>query len=538
MLGRRNPQRSLFSAQTLPHRVAVESFYGRMASVSEVLFSDEDMAGMYCADNGRPSLPPSLLSGVMLLQFHDNVSDAEAVERLQFDLRWQVALDLPTDFAGFDPSSLTYFRRRLVEHGQERYAFDRFVAVGRAAGFIPDRVTLLTDTTRATGAGAVQDTYTLLRKGVRKLLKQMGYGTAGKQRGLSAETQRLVQTYLAEDRKAAIDWADPAQRAAQLRVLFADADLVLALAAAHGEDADVRATGWMLAKIMGDDIVVDEGGQPQIAQGVAPDRLISLTDPEMRHGHKSRAQRFDGFKVAVTTDQSSDLILDIQDIPAPGSDGRALLGTIARVEEHTDVSVVRVLGDGAYGSGANRAACAAQEVDLLAPIRRPADPVVDKSAFQIDLVQQTVTCPQGQTVSAKPGPQQQGQPTFTATFPRALCQACPLFQRCVRSKRHGRTVSTHPFEAHLQAARQRQESDEFKSCYRQRSAIERSIAHLVHHGVRQTRYRGQAKRQLQRLFTAAVVNLKRLFSLSAEHAVDLKALLSPRGPTALPIQAT
>jgi len=347
-----------------------------------------------------------------------------------------------------------------------------------------------------------------------------------------------VQTYLAEDRKAAIDWADPAQRAAQLRVLFADADLALALAAAHGEDADVRATGWMLAKIMGDDIVVDEGGQPQIAQGVAPDRLISLTDPEMRHGHKSRAQRFDGFKVAVTTDQSSDLILDIQDIPAPGSDGRALLGTIARVEEHTDVSVARVLGDGAYGSGANRAACAAQEVDLLAPIRRPADPVVDKSAFQIDLVQQTVTCPQGHTIPAKPGPQQQGQPTFTATFPRALCQACPLFQRCVRSKRHGRTVSTHPFEAHLQAARQRQESDEFKSCYRQRSAIERSIAHLVHHGVRQTRYRGQAKRQFQRLFTAAVVNLKRLFSLSAAQAVDLKALLTPREPVALPAQAT
>jgi len=85
------------------------------------------------------------------------------VPRLQFDLRWQVALNLPTDYPGFDPTSLGNFRERLAEHGQERYAFDRFVAVGRAAGFIPDRVTLLTDTTRTKGAGAVQDTYTLLR---------------------------------------------------------------------------------------------------------------------------------------------------------------------------------------------------------------------------------------------------------------------------------------------------------------------------------------------------------------------------------------
>ena len=134
--------------------------------------------------NGRPSIPPSLLSGVLLLQFYDDVSDGEAVQRLQFDLRWQVALDLPTNYAGFDPSSLSYFRQRLIAHDKERYAFDRFVAVGRAAGFLADRVTLLTDTTPVKGAGAVQDTYTLLRKGIRKLLKQIGYTGARKRQGL------------------------------------------------------------------------------------------------------------------------------------------------------------------------------------------------------------------------------------------------------------------------------------------------------------------------------------------------------------------
>jgi transposase len=312
MMGHRAPQRSLFDAQSLPHRVPTDSFYGRMAAISDVVFDDADLSAMYCLDNGRPSLPPALLSGVLLLQFYDDASDAEAVDRLLFDLRWKVALGLPLDYQGFDPSSLVYFRKRLLKHGRERYAFDRFIAVGRAAGFIPDKVTLLTDTTSAQGAGAVQDTYTLIRKAIRKLLKDLGYRLPGKRRGLSAETQALVSTYLAQDQKAAIDWADPTQRAAQLQQLVAD----------ESADADVRTSGWMLIKILGDDVVQDAETGPQIGQGPAPDRIISITDPEMRHGRKSRSQLFNGYKVSVSTDLVSDMMLDINDVSARGSDGR------------------------------------------------------------------------------------------------------------------------------------------------------------------------------------------------------------------------
>jgi hypothetical protein len=448
------------------------------------------------------------------------------VQRLQFDLRWQVALNLPTDYPGFDPTSLGNFRERLAEHGKERYAFDRFVAAGRAAGFIPDRVTLLTDTTRTKGAGAVQDTYTLLRKCLRKLLKQLGYPTVGQRHGLAPHIERLLATYLDHDRKAKSDWANPAEQAQQLKVLFQNAEAVLKLAGEHSDDAEVRATGWLLVKIMGDDIESDEHGAPQIAEGTAPDRVISVTDPEMRHGHKSKRQRFNGFKVSVTTE----LILDIQDIPATGSDGQPLLPTIARAEEHAGVRVAQVIGDGAYGSGENRAACADRQVDLLAPIMQPAVPTVDKSAFQIDLAQQTATCPQGHTVAGKSGPREQGQPTLQFTFARATCEACPLFQRCVKSKTAGRTVATHPYERHLRAARRRQQTGEFQERYRLRSAIERNQAELVRHGVRQTRYLGHLKRQLQHLWTAAVVNLKRLFRLCDLGGQDLRAVLTAHPP--------
>jgi transposase len=528
MLGRRDPQRSFFDAQSLPHRVPDDSFYGRMGAVCDVLFRDEDLESMYCLDNGRPSLPPSLMSGVTLLQFYDDVSDREAVQRLLYDLRWKVALNLPLDYAGFDASSLCNFRKRLLENGQERYAFSRFIAVGREAGFIPDRVTLLTDTTNVKGAGAVQDTYTLLRKGIRKLLKAAGFHLPGKRQGFSPQTQALVERYLDRDGKADIDWADAQQRAAQLKALVEDTEAVLELAMEQDGDVEVRTIGWLLTKILGDDVVTDEQGNPQIGKGTAPDRVISLTEPEMRHGRKSSAHRFDGFKVAVSTDESSELILDIADITAMGSDGAQLMPTIQRVEAEAQVVVERAIGDGAYGSGKNRAACAEYEpeaIDLVSPLARPSDPEVHKSAFEIDLERETATCPREHTVEGRTGSRRDGKSTLRFSFPRATCETCDLFERCVRSKQSGRTVTTHPYEAQLQNARQRQQTEKFKTLYRLRPAVERKIAELVSHGLRLTRYIGQPKRQLQRLWIGAAINLKRLFTLAQAQKVDLYVLL-------------
>lgn len=529
MLGRRNPQRSFFDAQSLPHRVAEDSFYGRMGAVSEVLFCDDDLAEMYCSDNGRPSLPPSLMSGVILLQFYDDVSDGEAVARTMYDLRWKVALNLPLDFAGFDPSSLSVFRTRLVEHGEERYAFNRFIEVGRAAGFIPDQVTLLVDTTPAKGAGAVQDTYTLLRKGVRRLLKAMGFHLPGQRQGMAAPTRALVATYLDQDGKADIDWADPQQRAAELKVLVHAVESTLELASEHLDDPEVCTLGWVLTKILGDDLVNDERGNPQIAQGTAPDRIISMTELDMRHGRKSAARRFDGFKVSAAMEPESELLLDVADIPAPGSDGKHLMPTIQRVEAQSGLEVARAIGDGAYNSGDNLVACAnypPHPVDLVVPFKRPADPEVDKSAFAIDLAGQSITCPQGHSVTGQPARDGQGRDILKFTFPRCVCATCPLFEACVRSQSTGRSITTHAYEAELQKARARQESEEFKILYPTRSKVERKMAELAYHGIRNTRYRGERKRQLQRVWTGAAVNLKRLFRLAQDRGVDLAAILA------------
>jgi transposase len=533
MLGRRSPQLGLFDAQTLPHRVPADSFYGQMSAVSGILFQDQDLEAMYHPDTGRPSLPPSLMCGVLLLQFYDNVSDDEAVQRLQFDLRWKVALHLPLDYEGFDPSSLSVFRSRMVQYEKERYAFDRFIEVGREAGFIADKVTLLTDTTSVKGAGAVQNTYTLLRKGMRKLLRAMGYQLAGKRRGLSEQAKHLIATYLDQDQKADIDWSDAAQRQKQLGVLVTDAEAVLEWALEQSDDVEVRRTGWLVTKILGDDVQEDANGKVQLAQGTAQDRIVSVTDPDMRHGRKSAAHRFDGFKASVSIDQKSDLILDIDDLAANAGDGEALMPSIERAEEHADVVVERAIGDGAYITADNLAACAdhrdargqPQPIDLVGPLRQPANPDVHKSAFAIDLEQQTCTCPQGHTVSGQVVKDKQRRDVLRFAFDRQSCEVCPHFADCVRSNKNGRTVTSHAHEALLRKARARQQSDGFKALYNPRSAVERIIGELVRHGLRQTRYVGERRRRLQRLWTAAAVNLRRLFTLSQANDVDLSAAL-------------
>lgn len=340
---------------------------------------------------------------------------------------------------------------------------------------------------------------------------------------MAPEVQRLIATYLDRDRKADIDWHDPAERAAQLAVLVKDCETALELAAEHSDEDDVRSTGWLLTKILGDDVVQGADGKPQIGEGTAPERIISLTDTEMRHGRKSSAHRFDGHKAIVSMDQASEMILDVGDLAASAGDGKSLMPGIERVEEHAGVTVEHAIGDGAFGSGANRAACAEREqpVDLLSPLRQPVDPEVDKSAFQIDLEAQTATCPQGHTVSVQSIRQEKDRPVLHFAFPCQTCEACPLFSRCVRSQTNGHSLNTSPFEAYLQAARERQKTAEFKETYRLRSRVEGKQAEMVRHGLRNTRYVGEAKRQFQRLWLGAAVNLKRLFTLAEARSVDL-----------------
>ena len=175
MLGERSDQRGLWEADRLYlDHVGRESFYGLLASMRGRLFRDADFAEFYCPDNGRDSVPPSLLATALLLQSHDKVSDAEAKARADFDLRWKVALRIEAEDRPFAKSTLQVFRAQLILHGKVREVFESSLRLARESGCLKGRgMRVALDTTNILGRGAVKYTYNLLADGIVKLLRAL-----------------------------------------------------------------------------------------------------------------------------------------------------------------------------------------------------------------------------------------------------------------------------------------------------------------------------------------------------------------------------
>ena len=194
------------------------------------LFQDADFAVFYCSDNGRDSVPPSLLAVALLLQTHDKVSDAEAKARADFDIRWKVALGIEVEDRPFAKSTLQVFRAQLILHDRVRQVFESSLRLARESGYLKRRsMKVALDTTNILGRGAAKDTYNLLADGNVKLLRvlaQIEEISAGKWTKGQGCHQYLVSNIKGG---AAIDWSDKRARTALLAGIVADADRLLEL---------------------------------------------------------------------------------------------------------------------------------------------------------------------------------------------------------------------------------------------------------------------------------------------------------------------
>ncbi len=533
MLGERGPQRGLFEADRLyADFVGRDSFYGFLAAQRGTLFRDEDFAALYCADNGRPSVPPSLLATALVLQTYDRVSDDEAKQRADYDLRWKVALGIALDERPFAKSTLQEFRAQLILHEQPRLLFQRSLAVAKQRGAFRQRkaLRLALDTTAILGRGAVKDTYNLLADGIVQVLRVLAR-QAGAELTAWAE-QAGCGRYVAEQSlkgQAEIAWEDPGERRRFLAGIVADADRVLELAGqarqrypeGSPEDQALAAAAGLLRRLLGQDIERRDDG-PDLRQGVARDRVPSVHDPEQRHGRKSTAQRFNGHKAAVAVDTDSQLITAVAVLPGNAPDHDEALTLVEQTEAVTGVAVAETLGDCAYGDGLTRQAFAEAGRRLVAKVAVVTNQGrFPKTAFTLDLVEQTCTCPAGQ-VSTHLRRHREGGGVFH--FATAVCGACSLRAQCVRGTQ-GRTVHLHPQEAVLQEARALQTSPAFREYRRLRQTVEHRLARLVQLGIRQARYVGRSKTLFQLAVAATVANLTLLAGRAA--LPDGDRLLAP-----------
>lgn len=243
MMGRQDTQGELFRPDSLHlDFVGPNTFYGWLAQNAPRLFPDEMFARLYAEANGRPSKPPSQMMVLALLQFYDNVSDAEAINRMTYDLRWKVALRLHMEEVLCSESCLREFRTMLVLNEFGRELKVRSIQSCIEAGVLKKRkIKVATDTTPIIGRGAVKDTYNLLADAIVKLLR---VGASLNQMALLPFSQTLdLARYVECDSikaTADIDWDDKKQREAFLNELVVDAQR--ALRWARGFSAEARSS--------------------------------------------------------------------------------------------------------------------------------------------------------------------------------------------------------------------------------------------------------------------------------------------------------
>jgi IS5 family transposase len=501
--------------ETCRDLIPAGSVFAFLAEHREALFPAGMFGDMYPSPNGRPSLPPQVLGATVVLQALEGLSDWETVQVLRCDLRWKAACGLGLLDGGFDPSLLTYFRRRLHGSQDPDRLFSKVREVVAATGVLAGKHRRALDSVVLDDAVATQDTVTQLIAAVRRVIREVpGAG--------EVVAARCTAHDYADPGKPKIAWDDEAARAALVDALVTDALNVLE----HLPEQDLgeraaNAVG-LLALVAGQDVEPAEGsdgadGRWRIARRTAKDRVISTVDPEARHIHKNRTRHQDGFKGHVSFEPETGLFTAVALTGGSGAGNHeaAVAPSLLAGEDEE----LTVLGDAAYGTGElrQRLQAGGHTAVIKPPPLRPAIPGgFTIGDFTIDDQAGTVTCPAGQTVALG---RRHADGTRLAQF-KTRCRGCPLRQRCTTSKT-GRTVQVHPQHALLAAARHAATGPAWQAEYRRwRPPVERAIAWLVAGGNRRVPYRGITKNNTWLHHRAAALNLRRLVNLGLTRTSD------------------
>lgn len=522
--GEAGQQRELLDVESVAgHLLAPGSVFAFLAEHRLRLFPAEMFTDLFPSGRGRPSVPPEVVASVLVLQALHGLSDREAVDAVTFDLRWKAACGYAIDAAGFHPTTLTYWRRRLAASQRPQRIFEAVREVITETGVIAGKQRRALDSTVLDDAVARQDTVTQLVASIRRV----GRDVDGAGPLIATACTRLEaltgQDYTASG-KPRIAWDDQAARDELVSALVGDALALLAaiddqtglamITQEGGKAADAVA---LLALVAGQDVEPAEDsdgtdGRWRIARKTAADRMISTVDPDARHAHKTRERRQDGFKAHVEVEPDTGLMPMVRLTKTNGPEnsdatiGGELLAADPTITGLAAGQQVEVLGDSAYATGDML-----HELDergwlpLLKPW--PLKPAVEGGFtiddFTYDADANTLACPAGVTRNVTP----QGRATF-----KAACRGCVLREQCTTSVA-GRTVLLSEHHQLQREHRQRAIDVSWQADYRQhRPMVERSIAWLTR-GARRVPYRGVEKNNNWLHHRAAGLNLRRLLAM-------------------------
>jgi hypothetical protein len=423
--------------------------------------------------------------------------------------------------AGFDPSSLVYWRNRIAKSARPHRVNDAVRKVIEETGVLKGRRRRAVDSTILADAVATQDTVTQLVSAIRRVAREVP--------GAAEQVAAVCTGHdYGKPGKPKTDWDDPQAKDALVSALVNDANALVA--ALQDRDLDERAACALalLALVAGQDVEPAEGsdgtdGRWRIARKVAEDRVISAIDPDARHTRKSPEARRDGYRAHVAADPETGIITDEKLTGAAGQENgdpavaaeflaaeaagpAGTAGDAAASRGADGDQPLAWYGDSAYGTGELRAAVAAAgHRAVIKP--KPVQPAVEggftTDDFTVDAAAGTVTCPAGVTrqVTAK-----------NAVIFGAACR-CPLREKCTTAK-DGRTLHLHEHDSLLRAARADwAASPGLREDYMtRRPNVERAIAQVATWRGRRLklRYRGETGNHAWLKRRTAALNLRNL----------------------------
>ncbi len=486
---------------------ASSKFYRFLWEVREELFEDEFEEVLLDSyqPRGQEPCPPALLAMVMLLQRYEGLSDARAVDAAENDRRWQLVLGtLGTEEAPFGQGSLVRFRMRMIANDLDRKLVDRTVELAKRTGhFGWQRLRASLDSSPLDGAGRVEDTWNLIGRAMSKVAHAVSLALGVDEieviEGAKLSVLRANSVKSALD----IDWDDEDARQAALNRLLEQASRlekwVEKRAGVDAERPPLKDALELMRRIVDQDTEPDpSGGGQRIKDGVAKDRVISVGDPEMRHGRKSKTKRIDGYKRHIAI--ANGFILGTAVEPANLREHEPASRLLESVAKHGEIETLDI--DRGYLPSSAVHELHAKGVTVLSRPWRAVKHrgMYTKEDFRIDLRKMLLTCPAGKTTRIFPS----GATWFDATD----CAPCKQKQLCTTAER--RTVQIHPQEDLLIKLRRRRRTRPGRAELRKRVAVEHRLARIGRIQGPRAKYTGARKNELDLNRAAAIANLQQI----------------------------
>lgn len=503
MLGKADRQIS-FSDFWLQGKIPENSYWHKMRKWAIENLNDEMFQPLF-SYYGRASVSPIYTFTAILIQLEKGYSDREIEEETRFDDRVKYAITAPRDFDGIDAVTLCDHRKRFFESEIGRKILTTTINQAKDAGMFEEENLHVIDSFMVWGSSAKQDTYTMLYQGIKMVLKVMGFYE------MAEEGRKVLKRtdYIEKNKKPKINWEDSGEKAQLLENLVKDALALVSYVRGQKEiKDDLKEAVNLLEKIALQDVDIDKDGNVTMKQGTAKDRIISINDPEMRHGRKTSSKLSDGYKAEIITGgEKASIVIGIEVDGANVADGEHMSDLIDGCKADGN-EIDKLYGDTAYCDWEEIEKREEEGMKFCVKVSQASNGTggYTKEDFHIDIDNGKVTCPSGHTEEFDPGKVKEREGA-TVRFDADICNQCPHKEQCTKSQ-NGRTIGINPYEDRIQQQREYQKTEIFKKDYSKRPNGERTIAQLTKHGGRQSRYVGKSKTKWQLIMTAINYNVK------------------------------